>query len=177
MSQIAIQRSKDYSNLLNNVIENELDTKTPNNEVLWVAMGNELEIQGVEKTQISTIMRKDIEDMLYKKQFKEFMSREEYKWHNGTYWLVTKKNGWTNPDMARNVNIDPEQDQDNSSINTKNDKMLLLCDDMIDILRTIKEKSKSESQLSDKQIEQILEVLAKHFEIIELCLVLIQLSS
>jgi len=144
-----VQRSKDYSNLLDNVIENELELKTTNNEVLWVAMGNELEIQGIEKTQISTIMRRDIEDMLYEKQFKDFMPREEYKWHNGKYWLVTKENGWTNPDMARNVNADPDKDQDNSSINTKNPRMIVLCDELIDICRTIKDKSKEINPLED----------------------------
>jgi len=141
MSQ-TIQRSKDYSNLLKNVIENELNTHITNNEVLWVAMGNELEIQGLEKTQISTVMRKDIEDMLYEKQFKEFMPREDYKWHNGTYWLVTKRNGWINPDMARH--LDPTQDQTNSSINTRNRRMVLLCYDIIYICRTMIEKSKAE---------------------------------
>ena len=148
MSQ-SVHHSKDYYNLLDNVIENELETKTPNNEVLWVAMGNELEIQGIEKTQISTIMRRDIEDMLWKKQFNEFMSREDYKWHNGTYWIVTKKNGWTNPDMVRNVLIDPKEDQDNSSINTPNFKMIVLCDELIDICRTIKDKSKEIESLDD----------------------------
>ena len=148
MSQI-VKRSKDYSNLLQDVIENELDTKTPNNEVLWVAMGNELEIQGLEKIQISTVMRKDIEDMLYEKQFKEFMSREEYKWHNGKYWLVTKKNGWTNLDMARNIKDDPEQDQDISSINTPNIGMIEICYDVINICRTIIEKSKHIKPLED----------------------------
>lgn len=141
MSQV-VKRSKDYYNLLNNIIENELNTTIPNNEVLWVAMGNELEIQGVEKTLISTIMRKDIEDMLYEKQFKEFMPREDYKWHNGTYWLVTKKNGWTNPHMARNTS-DPTEDQRNSSINTPNGLMIELCYNIIDISRTMIEKSKS----------------------------------
>lgn len=152
MSQIAVQRSKDYSKLLDNVIENELNTKGPNNEALWVAMGYELEIKGIEKIQISTIMRRDIEDMLYEKQFKEFMSRDEYKWHNGSYWLVTKRNGWTNPDMARNVSLDPAQDQENSSINTKNGSMIELCYDIIDICRTMIDKCKDEDMKSFEDI-------------------------
>jgi len=145
-------RTKDYSNLLDNVIENELDTKTPNNEKLWIAMGNELEIQGVEKTQISTIMRRDIEDMLYEKQFKEFMPREDYKWHNGSYWIVTKRNGWTDPSMARNVKTDPTQDQDNSSINTQNYSMIELCYDIIDICRTMIDKSKDQNAASFEEL-------------------------
>ena len=148
MSQ-TVQRSKDYSKLLDNVIENELNTKTPNNEALWVAMGYELEIKGIDKTEISTIMRRDIEDMLYQKQFKEFMPREEYKWHNGSYWLVTKKNGWTNPVMARNVSSDPIEDQGNSSINTPNGKMIELCYDIIDICRTMVDKSKDTPPMED----------------------------
>lgn len=145
MSQL-VSRSRDYSNLLDNVIENELNPTPLNNEVLWVAMGSELEIQGVVKTQISTIMRKDIEDQLYEKQFKEFMPREDYKWHNGSYWLVTKRNGWTNPEMARNTS-DPKQDQKNSSINTPNGNMIELCYDIIDVCRTIIEKSKDTNPL------------------------------
>ena len=102
MNAIQVQRTKDYYRLLHNVVDNELTiTDYANNKTLWVAMGNELEIQGMEKIRISTIMRRDIEDMLYEKQFKEFMPREEYKWHNGNYWLVTKSNGWTDPSMAR----------------------------------------------------------------------------
>jgi len=143
-----IQRSKDYSNLLDNVIENELNTNFTNNETLWVAMGNELEIQGLEKAQISTVMRKDIEDYLYEKRFKEFMPREDYKWHNGSFWLVTKKNGWTNPDMARNIS-DPTKDQENSSINTVNRDMIELCYDIIDICRTMIDKSKNISPMED----------------------------
>jgi len=150
-----LQRSKDYSNLLENVIENELNIEIPNNEVLWVAMGNELEIQGIEKIQISTLMRKDIEDKLYEKQFKEFMTREEYKWHNGTYWLVTKRNGWTDPSMARNT-LDPAQDQPNSSINTPNRDMIELCYDIIDVCRTIVDKSKIIEPLEDKFGEKIM---------------------
>lgn len=156
MNQISAQRSKDYSNLLNNVIENELATNVTNNEVLWVAMGFELEVQGIEKTQISTIMRRDIEDMLWKKQFKEFMPREEYKWHNGSYWLVTKKNGWTNPDMARNVNDDPTEDQRNSYINSKNGHMIILCYELIDIVRNMRDKLKNDITNQDvKSFEEI----------------------
>ncbi len=147
MSQLSItKRSKDYSKLLDNVIENELiDVVTQNNEALWVAMGNELEIQGIDKSQISTIVRKDIEEMLYDKQFKEFLSREEYRYNNSKYFIVMKDNGWTNPVMARNVkSSDPVMDQDNSSIYTKNNDMIELCYDIIDVCRTMIDKSKSD---------------------------------
>ena len=137
--------SKDYQNLLNNIIENELSTDLPNNEVLWVAMGTELEIEGIPKPQISTIMRRDIEDMLYEKQFKEFMPREDYKWHNGTYWVVTKKNGWTNPDMARNV--DPSRIKE--IVPRTNPKMITTCYDLINICRILIDKSKEGTPFED----------------------------
>ncbi len=153
--------SKDYHNLLNDIIENELSATPPNNEVLWVAMGNELEIEGVEKTQISTIIRKDIEDQLYEKQFKEYMPREEWRYHSGHYWRVMKKNGWTNPYMARHVsndNVDPSEGSNNSSINTQNTGMIELCYDIINVCRTIRDKSKEckafENIFGEKQMSE-----------------------
>ncbi len=138
-----MQRSKDYYRLLDDVVDNELATNDyAYNKSLWVSMGNELEIQGIEKTRISTIIRKDIEDILYEKKFKEYMPREEYKWHNGNYWLVTKSNGWTDPSMARHVS-DPNADQENSSINTANPNMIKLCYDIIEVTKNIIEKSKN----------------------------------
>jgi len=133
--------SKDYHNLLHNVIENELAVIPPSNEVLWVQMGSQLEIEGVAKTQISTIIRKDIEDKLYEKQFKEFMPREDYRYTSSHYFRVMKKNNWTNSFMARN-NPDPLEGSNNSSINTPNKDMILLCYDVINICRIMIEKSK-----------------------------------
>lgn len=152
MSQVTVQRTKGYSNLLQNVIDNELILPSTNNAVLWVAMGNELETHGTEKFQISTIVRKDIEDMLWEKQFKEFVDREDYRYTNTKYFEVMKDNGWTNPYMARNVNLDPRTDQDNSSINTKNGSMIELCYDIIDISRTMIDKCKDENMKSFEDI-------------------------
>ena len=117
--------------LLDSVVDNELATNEfANNKTLWVGMGNELEIQGIEKTRISTIIRKDIEDILYEKKFKEYMPREEYKWHNGNFWLVTKSNGWIDPSMARHV-TDPDKDQEDCSIYSANADMTNLCNEII----------------------------------------------
>jgi len=139
--------SKDYHNLLDNVIENELAPSQSNNLVLWVQMGNQLEIEGVEKILISTIVRKDIEDILWEKQFKHYMPREDCKYTNSKYFEVMKDNGWTNPYMARNVNVDPRMDQDNSSINTPNNDMKELCYDVIDVCRTMIDKLKDKDML------------------------------
>ena len=144
-----VQRSKDYYRLLGNVVDNELAiNEYANNKTLWIAMGNELEIHGMEKTKISTIIRKDIEDILYEKKFKEFMPREEYKWHNGNFWIVTKSNGWTDPSMARHV-TDPNSDQDNSSIYSANPDMTNLCNDIINVSKTLRDKSRGMESLYD----------------------------
>jgi len=66
LNGVQVQRTKDYYRLLDNVVDNELATNEyANNKTLWVAMGNELEIQGIEKTRISAIIRKDIEDIYH----------------------------------------------------------------------------------------------------------------
>lgn len=132
--------SKDYRNLLDNVIENELSAIQPNNEVLWVQMGNQLEIEGVEKTKISTIVRKDIEDKLWETEFKEEYTREDYRYCNSKYYEVMKANGWTNPDMARNVNLDPRVDQE--IVLCTNPDMKAICYDVINLCRILIEKSK-----------------------------------
>ncbi len=149
MNCLQVQRSKDYYRLLNNVVDNELAiNEYANNKTLWVGMGNELEIQGIEKTRISAILRKDIEDILYEKKFKEFMPREEYKWHNGNFWIVTKSNGWTDPSMARHLS-DPDADQRNSSIYSENPPMTDLCNEIIEVSKTLRDKSRSAESLED----------------------------
>lgn len=140
---LKLNHSKDYHNLLNNVIENEINTPTNSNEVLWVQMGSELEIEGIAKHKISAIVRKDIEDILYKKKFKDFISREEYRWHSGYFWRIMKKNDYVNPDMARHVSSDPLGDQEIVPPKyTVNKNMMFLLDDMINVCKTMKEKAK-----------------------------------
>lgn len=153
--------SKDYQNLLDNVIENEISIMVtkPNSEVLWVAMGNELEIEGVPKSQISTIVRKDIEDKIWEQQFKEECSREDYRYRNTKYYEVMKDNGWTNPFMARNVsndNIDPPTDQ--KIVPHNNPDIKTLCYDVIHLCRIMNEKSKDcdpfENTFGEKQMSE-----------------------
>ncbi len=147
MNSLHVQRSKDYYGLLDNVVDNELTiNEYANNKTLWIAMGTELEIQGIEKTRISTIMRRDIEDILYEKKFKEFMPREDYKWHNGNFWLVTKSNGWTDPSMVRHVS-DPNADQ--KIVPSNNPDMTSLCNEIIDVSKTLRDKSRSVESLED----------------------------
>jgi len=139
---IHLSHSKDYHNLLNDVITNELLSAPPNNEVLWVAMGNELEIQGVEKIQISLIIRKDIEDRLYEKQFKEFVPRNEYRYTSSHYFRVMKKNNWTNPYMARNTKDDVEPPGGQEIVPYTNHEMKVISDDIINLCKILRNKSK-----------------------------------
>ena len=147
--------SKDYQNLLDNVIENELSTNvTPNSEILWVQMGNELEIEGVEKIQISTIVRKDIEDKLWRTEFKDQCSREDYRYCNSKYFVIMKNHGWTNPFMARNTsnnvdkdNLDPQTDQNIVPHNNK--EMIIVCYEVINLCRIMIDKSKNGESFED----------------------------
>jgi len=108
-------------------------------------MGNQLEIEGIAKNLTSPIIRKDIEDKIYEQEYKDYIPREEYKWHSGYFYRTMKTLGRS----KSNLTITPSEGGDNSSINTQNDKMLSLCDNIIDICRTIKEKSKDCKPLED----------------------------
>lgn len=132
--------SRDYSSLLNNVIENELIVSVQNNESLWIAMGNQLVIEGIPKEQISTIVRKDIEDKLWEVQFKSEYKRKDYRYCNSKYYQVMKDNGWTNPFMARNTSIDPLVDQE--IVPHTNYKMKDLSYDIINLCKIFIDKSK-----------------------------------
>ena len=144
---LKLSHSKDYYNLLNNVIESELTAIISNNETLWVAMGNQLEIEGVNKSQISTIVRKDIEDKLWEKEFKSEYSREDYRYCNTKYFEVMKDNGWTNPFMARNKKLDPQTDQE--IVPYVNPKMKVVSCDLINLCKILINKSKDGISFED----------------------------
>lgn len=144
---LKLNHSKDYHNLLDTAVENELSTNISTNESLWNKMGDQLEIEGIAKDATSAIMRKDIEDKLYEEEYKEYIPREQYHWHSGYYYRVMKKQGRLNPALSKSNQSTPSGESDNSSINTKNSEMLLLCDSVIDICKTIKDKSKESKSL------------------------------
>ena len=147
MSQ-STTHSKDYQNSLHSIVENEISTINPNNEILWKTMGDELEIEGVPKEQISTIVRKDIEDKIWEQQFKEECSREGYRYRNSRYYQFMKNNGWTNPEMARNTgNLDPQTDQ--KIVPHNNPEMKAVCYDIINLCRIMIDKSKDGISFED----------------------------
>lgn len=141
MSQ-KLNHSKDYHNLLDTAVENELEnTDKTTSASLWNKMGDQLEIEGVSKELTSAIIRKDIEDKLFE-DCKDYILREDFKWHSGYYYRIMKKQGRINSAMSKTNQLTPLGELGNSSINTANPNMLLLCDFIIDVCRNIKEKSK-----------------------------------
>jgi len=143
---LKLNHSRDYHNLLDTVVDNESTQNISTSESLWKKMGDQLEIESIPKQDFSVIIRKDIEEQLWQLHF-QYIPREEFHWAPGTWWRYVKVQGWSNPDYARNVTADSTGSLDNSSINTKNYKMLLLCDNIIDVCRNIKEKSKNCDEL------------------------------
>jgi hypothetical protein len=151
----AFRISRDYRNHLNSVTQNMINAvPDSSNRDLWIKMGEQLEIDGVPRERISTIMKRDIEDMLYEGLFKRFMSRGEYKWHNNTYWIVTRERGWTNPDMARHT--DP--DRIRKTVPHANPNMKELCYDIINLCKMLADRSQHgaslEACLGRKEMEE-----------------------
>lgn len=151
------KHSKDYHNYLSTVIENELTNQSQNNAKLWISMGEELEIESIPKTKISTIIRKDIEDKLFESQ--NDIPREECKYHSGYFFRIMKCQGWINPNMARNVsddNVDPLGDQ--KIVPCANPKMKAISYDLINLCRIIVDKSKDgipfEDTFGDKKMNE-----------------------
>jgi len=149
--RLKLNHSRDYHNFLDSAVENELkSTDKSTSESLWVKMGDQLEIECIHKEQISKIIRKDIEEKLYEKEFKDLMPREDYHWHSGHYFRVMKKHEWVIPYQSENNTNIPLGDSNNGSIYTQNNgEMLLLCDNIIYICRTIKEKTKKCNKLEN----------------------------
>ena len=156
-SQQTTLKPKQYEELLVKAVDLELAHDTSSNELLWEKMGYALEMAGIKKTSISALMHKDIEDNLWKNRFSEHMARSEYKWHTGTYWLVTKKHGWTNPDMARHVLV-PSKEQGNSSINTPNLDAIDILANTIEICRLaiskLKDHENFETAFDKKELRE-----------------------
>ncbi len=140
MSQ-STTHSKDYQNYLSTIIKNELSIEPTNNAKLWISMGDELEIEGVSKTQISTIIRRDIENKLFESQ--EDIPREECKYHSGYYFKIMSEHGWINPEMVRNIgncNLDPLKGS--KIVPHNNPDMKAVCYDIINLCRILIDKSK-----------------------------------
>lgn len=149
-------QSKDYQKLLNDVTKNIINTiPDSSNQDLWILMGEALEMSNTPKDQISTIMRKDIEQILYDKIYYKFGPREDYKWHNNTYWNVTREHGWINSDMARH--LDPNRIKEIVPCNNPEMKVILY--DIINLCRILIDKSKKgiplEETFGNKEMKEL----------------------
>ncbi|KKN75431.1 hypothetical protein LCGC14_0380520 [marine sediment metagenome] len=115
-------------------------------ETTWISMGNELEITGFPNDQISTLMKRSIEDRIWELEYKELeISREEYTWHSGHFYRVMKKNDWTN--QERNFREVPPRELENSSINTPNKQAIHLLFHIEEICKITSKKLKEQEEL------------------------------
>lgn len=161
--------STDYHNYLSTVVENELTGDSPNTVKLWIKMGEELEMeQDILPSQISTIIRKDIEDKLFEKQ--KDTPREECRYHSGYFFRIMKCQGWTNPEMARNSNNDVDPLGDQQIVPCANPDMKAVCYDVINLCRILIDKSKDCKPFEDVFGEkQMIEFYKQRHTIINNC--------
>ncbi len=135
--------NSDYAHLLSQVVELENESALSTKD-LWLKMAEALEIEGFEKEKIWAKVASDIEDSLWDKYNKE-TPRDEFKWsRSGYFGRAGKKAGYV---LNSNNDEIALGQPDNSSIYTKNDKMLTLCERIIDMCHTIKEKSQDCEEL------------------------------
>lgn len=155
MSQKSLH-SKDYQNLLYNLVENELLIKPSNIAELWIKMGEALEFEHIPKIQISTIIRKDIEEKRF--QIQKDKPREECKYHSGYYFDTMRNHGWINPEMARNTKDDFDPLKDQKIVPCNNPDMKAVCYDIINLCRILIDKSKDgisfEDTFGEKQMNE-----------------------
>lgn len=148
MSTVTVTKSIDYKYLLNQVIEFENDTGSPSKD-LWIKMAQELEDTGFEKRKIWSTVAKDIEDAMWIKFYKKSTPREEFKWNmSGYYYRVGADAGYSNSDYNKfNTTTAPLGELGNSSIYTPNVSVIVLCNEIMNVCRTIKEKAQDAEPL------------------------------
>jgi len=143
----SLKTNSDYTHLLNQVIELE-NEKSLSSQDLWLKMGVALEVEGYDKEKIWAKVANDIEETLWNKYNRE-ITRESFKWtRSGYFYRVGTKAGYV-LDSNNNDKIALGQPNNSSIYTGNNSKMLLLCDSIIDICRTIKEKAKDTDNLED----------------------------
>lgn len=140
----SLKLNSDYAYLLNQVIELEND-KALSSKDLWLKMGVALEVEGFEKEKIWAKVANDIEENLWNR-YNQDVVREDFNWtRSGYFYRTGRKAGYVLDSINEEIALGQS---DNSSIYTQtNGKMLLLCDNIIDVLRNIKEKSKDIDEL------------------------------
>lgn len=119
---------------------------------------DQLEMDGYEKTQISTIGQKIIVEKKQNILKSQGWNNEELKQIKiGSWWFeVAKEKDCVNPDMARNTKVDPVADQE--IVPYVNSQMKDVCYDIINLCRILIEKSKKgkpfEEVFGKKEMEE-----------------------
>lgn len=133
------------NNLAAQAAQEEIETEqSPSLKTKYENLMTQLEVDGIPKDQVSTIGQKIILEQKKSILEKKGSSQEELDnlTINRWWYVVASENNYVNPFYARNTKeTDAQLHQDNSSINTRNSEMLVVCDKIIDLCRTIKEKS------------------------------------
>jgi len=139
MSQVStsVKPSHDSLKLAEKIVNEELDSERNNISLkhYYSKLMDQLEIDGIPKQKISTIG-----SLLVRQKKAATLKLPVEDVSIGSWWFdVARERDCIDLSFSHTNATDAERE--NSSINTKNNKMLLLCDNIIDICRTIKEKS------------------------------------
>lgn len=115
----------------------------------WIKVADQLEMDGIPKHKISTVGKQIIIEK--KKEQLKKLNVSQQKLDDvsisGWWYDVMNEIDCIDPHYSHNTATDAERN--NSSINTKNNEMLSLCDKIIDVVRTIKEKSQDCDELEN----------------------------
>lgn len=148
MSQLTVARpSRIAYQLANDAAVEELQTERGSESLkkCWLKLATQLEIENIPKHKISTIGKQIIIEKK-KEQLKKLnlpQKRIDEVGISGWWGEVMSSEGYT--DSKYNSSEATEPSPNNSSINTPNPSMIELCYDIIDVLRTIIDKSKNPS--------------------------------
>lgn len=140
----SLKLNSDYVHLLNQVIELE-NEKELSSKDLWLKMGVALEVEGFEKEKIWAKVANDIEENLWNR-YNQDIVREDFNWtRSGHFYRTGRKAGYVLDSINEEIALGQS---DNSYIYTQNNsKMLLLCDNIINVCRSMKDKAKDCDEL------------------------------
>jgi len=117
---------------------------------VWLSLANQLEIEGIPKEKISSIGKNLIITQKKEKLKKLGFPEDELKSVTISGWWREVMQGIGCTDSKYSSTEVTVTSPDNSSIYTKNENMLILCDNIIDVLHTIKDKAKDFPPLEEK---------------------------
>lgn len=119
-------RSKSYLSLIQEAASNEHEKEhTELNQDIWIKIGETLLSENVPKEKIGSMIQKDVEAILWEKSDKQ-EDRKDFKWHNGHFYRVIRKQGWNK------TNLTPPRDSSSEQRNLESivrlEKTKRICD-------------------------------------------------